>query len=163
MKNADWNNLRSRLHHDWLQRYFVFLNARSEQLDDMVKGNEEWRDDVKEQFIEWQEKSKMFKTLIDECEEALSPHQLLYEPPLDSMSQEDKDWLGKVIHALYLERTHIKESVASLKLLLAETDAAFTAIMQGGSDKPSPVVYFMDTLTKFSAAISKLPHTIQVV
>lgn len=163
MNNADWNNLRAKLHHDWLQKYFVFLTARYEILDEVASGREEWRADIKEQFIEWKDKKDLFKTLLNECEEALSPRQLLNEPPLDKMAKEDKEWLGEVIHALYLERTGIKDSLTSLNTLFNEVNTAFGDILQGKSDKPSPSKDFIDTLTKFSRAISKLPHSIQVV
>ncbi|MBI3814674.1 MAG: hypothetical protein HY279_09470 [Nitrospinae bacterium] len=163
MKISDWNNMRAKLHHDWLQRYFVFLNARSAQFNDIVKGNAKWQDDIKEQFLEWQERGALFKTLINECEEALSPRQLLYEPPLVSMSQEDKDWLGNVIHALYLERTGIRKMVYSLNAIFFEVNTAFKGIVNGRADKPSPSGHFINRLTEFSSGISKLPHNIQVV
>lgn len=163
MRDFDWNHLRSVLHHDWLQKYITFLHARRDTLDEVSQGKAEWREDIKEQFLEWRGKAGLFKTLIDSCEEALSPRQLLNELPLSSMPQENKEWLGEVIHGLYLERTQIKTAAASLKTLLEAVDAAYENLLGGRCDKGSPVGLFIDKITELSKAISKLPHNIQAV
>lgn len=163
MKNAEWNTLRAKLHHDWMQKYLTFLYARRDALDEMAAGGIEWREDIKEQMLEWNEKKELFRKLLNSCEEALSPCQLFYEPPLKSMSKEDKEWLGEVIHGLYIIRTRIRETVSKLKEIFDEADKAFENLLQNRSEESSLAKFFMDKLTELSKELSKLPHGIQVV
>ncbi len=167
MKNTEWNNLRSKLHHDWLQnRYLTFLKSWKECFDDIDTCGPD-RNDILEQLLQWKKKRNIFKRLIDNAEEALSPRQLLYEPPLDRMSDENKEWLGEVIHALYLARTGIENKVLELRLKIDEIDKIVDSIAHAlkgemESDDSSGeriILLFSD----FSKKISELPHEIQVV
>lgn len=163
MKNAEWNTLCSELHHDWMQKYLTFLSARRDALDKMALGDIEWRKDIKEQMLEWNEKKELFGKLLSSCEDALSPRQLLYEPPLSSMSSEEKEWLGEVIHGLYIKRTRIRETVSNLQKSFDEADKAFENLVQNRSGESSPAKFFLDKITEFSKKLSKLPRGIQVV
>ncbi len=102
--NTDWNNLRAKLHHDWLQKYFTLFDARAEEVHESIKGKRAVRADIFKQFAVWQTKEDDFKVLIEDTVDALSPKQLLDGHPLNHMSGENKTWLGELIHALYLER-----------------------------------------------------------
>ena len=122
MKNEEWNNLRAKLHHDWLQnRYLTFLESWKDCFDDVEKCGSE-RNDVLEQLLQWKNKKENFQILINECEEALSPQQLLNEPPLNTMSDDNKEGLGEVIHALFCERTGIKDKTVDLQRRIDEVD-----------------------------------------
>lgn len=173
MKNSDWNNLRARLHHDWLQnRYLMFLMARAEYLDDAVVENEQARADIIEQFIDWQNKERDFEVLIDEAKDALSPAQLIDEYPLNRMSEENKAWLKELVHALYVERTGIKEmsnrlgekldSISQLFSLLSRVLKGENSELRGKAGK-HPFQRFHKEIQEFSRMISALPHEAQVV
>ena len=167
MKNSDWNTLRAKLHHDWLQnRYLTFLKSWKECFDDAYACGLN-RNEVLDQLLQWRCKRDAFMKLLDEAEDALSPRQLLYEPPLNRMSKENKEWLGEVIHALYCGRTGIKDKGAMLNSMMAGIDRAVDAAAQflksGEPKKHSPQSRIVPLFSDFSRKISELPHEIQVV
>ena len=167
MKNEEWNNLRARLHHDWLQnRYLTYLKSWKECFDD-IKACDSNTEDILEQLLQWKKKKEAFQTFINECETALSPRQLLYEPPLDKMSEEDKEWLGEVIHALYCARTGIADKVVRLQSMLHEVDKCVDIAaekLQGENGiKDFTDEMLILAFSNFSKAISELRHEIQVV
>jgi hypothetical protein len=167
MKITEWNNLRARLHHDWLQnRYLTFLESWKDCFDDVEKCGSN-RNDVLKQLSQWKNKKETFQVLINECEMSLSPQQLLNEPPLDSMSDENKEWLGDVIHALFCERTGIKDKVLNLQRNINKVDDIVNAVEQmlsgKNETKGSMGERIISTFITFSRAISELPHEIPVV
>ncbi len=167
MKNSEWKNLRAKLHHDWLQnRYLTFLKSWKECFDDIDACGPD-REDVLKQILQWESKRESFNDLISNAEEALSPRQLLAEPPLDMMSDENKEWLGEVIHALYLARTGIKNKVLELKLKIDEIDKIVDSIAHGlkgeRASDDSRGEKVISAFTDFSKKISELPHEIQVI
>ena len=167
MKNSNWNNLRTKLHHDWLQnRYLTFLNSWKSCFDNPETCGTD-KHEVLDQLLQWKGKRDAFVSLFNNAEEALSPRQLLYEPPLNQMSEENKEWLGEVIHALYCGRTGIKDKVAMLNSMMAGIDKAVDETAQflksGESKKHSPRSRIVPLFSDFSRKISELPHEIQVV
>ncbi len=167
MKNNEWNNLRAKLHHDWLQnRYLTFLKSWKNCFNNIDACGAD-RDDVLEQLLQWESKRDTFTRLIDNSEEALSPRQLLAEPPLDRMSEENKEWLGEVIHALFCARTGIENKVLELKLKIDEIDKIVDSIahtLKGEREsEKSTGDRIILIFSNFSKEISELPHEIQVV
>jgi len=167
MKNSEWNNLRARLHHDWLQnRYMTFLKSWKACFDN-VEACGQNSEDVLKQLLQWKTKRHAFVTFINSLEEALSPMQLLHEPPLNRMKEEDKNWLGEVIHSLYLARTGIKDKISELKEKMMEIDEIVDSVaeslidrIESGYPRGESIISAFNQLSK---EISKLPHEIQVV
>ena len=98
---------------------------------------------------------------------AISPQQLLYEPPLNIMSNDNKEWLGEVIHALFCVRTGIKDKTVNLQRKIDEVDEIVKIVerrLRGEDEtKSSMGEEIISTFSNFSRAISELPHEIQVV
>lgn len=172
MNNADWNNLRSRLHHDWLQKYFTLFDARADEMDRGIIEKKLIRADILKKFDAWQAKEPDFEALINEAVFALSPKQLLDEHPLSRMPDDDKAWLGDVIHALYLERTKMQDKLVELAGMLSSiclTHALLKKLLQGENGElrekagERPVKRFYGEMREFSRVISSLPHEVQVV
>jgi len=167
MKKAEWNNLRARLHHDWLQnRYLTFLESWKDCFDDVRKCGSN-KNDVLEQLMQWNSKKEPFQILINDCEVALSPQQLLNEPPLDSVSDENKEWLGDVIHALFCARTNIKDKTQNLQRNIDKVDEIVNTVERGlrgeNETRESMGDEIISAFVDFSEEISELPHEIQVV
>lgn len=163
MLNQEWNNLRTRLHHDWLQNRFMTFLMSLKNSSDPIKDI----DDVSEQLGDWRKKEAAFKTLIESAEDALSPRQLLDRYPLDAVPEESRIWLGGLIHSLYCQRTGIKESVLVLDSSISQINNAFNALLSalqsGKIPEQSESAKTYKIFSVFSAQISKLPHGIQVV
>jgi len=167
MKNTEWNNLRARLHHDWLQnKYLTFLESWKDCFGDVETCGSN-RNDVLEQLLQWKNKKESFQILINECEMALSPQQLLNGPLFDSMSGENKEWLGEVIHALFCVRTDINDKTVNLQRKIDEVDEIVKIVEQslrGDNGKKSSMgEEIISAFSKFSRAISELPHEIKVL
>ena len=168
MKNDEWNNLRAKLHHDWLQnRYLTFLKSWKECFDNPAVCRED-KEDVLDQLLQWKSKRDLFRDFLDCAEEALSPRQLLYKPPLEIMSEENKEWLGEVIHALFCSRTHIKDKVLQLQTAMNEIDSvidniSYTLKKGEKTSENNSGERVITLFVNFSRAISQLPHEIQVV
>ena len=173
MKNPEWNSLRAKLHHDWLQnRYLTFLMARVEYMDNALAENKPVRADIIEQFTDWKTKINDIEKLIDETVEALSPAQLIDEYPLNRMAEDNKAWLGEVVHALYIERTGIKAMIRELgeKLdSISELFSLLARILKGENSelrdkaREHPFQRFHKKIQEFSKLISALPHEVKVI
>lgn len=173
MKYSEWNNIRARLHHDWLKnRYLIFLMARAEYLDNIIESHKDIREDIIEQFVELQNRVVDFEALIDGTVDSLSPAQLLDEYPLDRMSEENRKWLSEVVHALYCDRTGIKKKIAEIKkkfnsvqdmyLLLAKLLKGKNGGLLEKAGK-QPFMKFRFEIQEFSIMLSSLPHQVQIV
>lgn len=173
MKISDWNKLRAKLHHDWLQnRYLTFLMARAEYMDGIIDGRASVSEDILEQFTGWKDKTEDMHKLINEAVYALSPAQLLDEYPLNRMAEENKKWLKEVVHSLYVERTGMKETSEKLTekfSIVSELYAFLLRILKGENNGlrqkagEPPFKRFYNEVQEFSKVISSLPHEVQVV
>ena len=172
MKISEWNNLRARLHHDWLQRYLAFLMARAEYMTGIVKENKTPREDILSQFLDWSKRAADFEIFMGGAESALSPAQLFEEDPLISMRGENSLWLRAVLHALYAQRTGIIDTIEKLRarfVFISGLHNMLTKILNGGNDDlqekagPHPFERLYKEIQEFSKMISSLPHEVQVV
>src|SRR3989304_7991753 len=90
---------KSALNPDFLQnRFLTFLAARQAMLDNPQTA---MREDLINRLDEWIERKPDIVNLVEGMEAALSPRQLLYQLPLDSLPEDYKSWLRPLIHELY--------------------------------------------------------------
>jgi hypothetical protein len=144
----------------------MFLSAWKDCFDGgQVDGRQ--KEEFLTQLGSWKEAKSSFEELLKGAEAALSPRQLLDERPLNSMAGEIKEWLGKVIHTLYCKRTGIREEIEQLWDLLRVVDETIWSAEK--KMKGETVSYevtgdnVIRAVTKFSEAISELPHEIQIL
>lgn len=170
MKNSEWNNIRGKVHHAWLQNeYLVFLQGWAEDIDEALRDEKSIREDILKQIVVWRAKERDFILLLDETIDALSPAQLLDEYPLNRMDEEDKVWLREVVHALYLARTGMEQKVDEIRARLVKLFGMHGQLMNiiDGKSKlkrsDQPFKQFHREILEFSAMISALPHEVQVV
>lgn len=167
MNNEEWLKLRVKIHHDWLQnRYLTFLTAWGDHLNGEVSTPAE-RKELTDQLYRWKDKKQLLEILIDNAEVALSPRQLLDESPLNVLAENDRRWLGEVIHELYCVRTRIREKVNNLEAMLEKADMAVLQMgnkLQGVKISKDEVTgeELVQIFTLFSKAISALPQEIQI-
>lgn len=165
--NDSWKHQRARLHHDWLQNsYLTFLRAEAENLDHPEKCLTSHQN-ILEQLLIWEQKRLIFLKFIGNTVEALSPRQLLFVPPLDKMMNEDKEWLGPLIHALYLERSAIAEKVQLLTDAFCEIDKLVKELsLMLQSESAAKNGYgqkLLEKVLELSKQISALPYDIQII
>ncbi len=169
MTFLDWSKLRAKLHHDWLQKsYRNFLEANLNFLNDpgLCLCQDEL-DDIIDQLLDWNTKQEKFQELIDGAEGALSPRQLMNEHPLVKMSQDDKQWLGDLVHCLYLERTNMVQIIDDICKTLGEVENLVSIAASHLRQKSGIASQNGDALLQkiiiLSMQMSSLPHDINVV
>ena len=151
---------KSALNHDFLQnRFLTFLAARQAMLDNPQTA---MREDLINRLDEWIERKPDIVNLVEGMEAALSPRQLLYQLPLDSLPEDYKSWLRPLIHELYCARTGIREKVDALKVKIEAVDNLVTAIIKGQGTKDAGKRLYQ-ACRELSEGISSLPSQIQVI
>ncbi len=166
MKNKDWVKLRSKLHHDWLQNSFItFLEANQDCLNSTDSVNDEI-DDILDQLLEWQNRHSKFLKFIEDAVEALSPRQLLNTPPLSNLCEEDRVWIGDLVHSIYLQKTQINSTIKNLIKAFNKVDSLVNIVvsnLQGEhfaeTDKCGEKL--LNEIIVLSKQISALPNSIQ--
>ena len=166
LMNEEWRHLRAKLHHDWLMnRYMTFLQAEMEVLNHPV-GEIATRENVREQLLGWRRKRATLNKFIETTIDALSPRQLLLISPLNQLEKEDKEWLGALIHDLYLEKSGIEGPIAELRKIFLQTDELVTAISAMLALERDITIGLGDLLLNkikvFSRLISELPYDVQI-
>ena len=158
MRFQELARLRGQLNHDWLQnRYLTFLAARcgSGERYEWTAGYD------RERVLEWKSKVDEFRRLSEGLEEALSPCQLLEEPPLCHLAQEHKEWLGPLVHELYCTRVQIRKRVTVLNARIEAVDNLVGLIASDGRTEVTAEQLY-GACRELSAAISDLPNRIQI-
>lgn len=172
MNNAEWNNLRLNLNHDWLPKTYInFLTARVSYLDNHMKKRGMLRKDVFDQWQQWQMRQRDLGIFCDEAVNALSPAQFIDEYPLNGMSEDSKKWLKEVVHNIYLARTVIVERIAKLKermLFITDMHLRLSEVLSRETEAtilPKDITFqrFYEEVLCFSKMISDLPHEVQVL
>jgi hypothetical protein len=156
-----WRNKRSHLNHDWLQvDYLTFTRAWRGEITTMGHGGP-FSEGIKEQVLGWRDKAAEWREFIVDAEEALSPRQLLSGPPLEEMPDEQKGWLGDMLHEVYCAKTGIRERVDQLINRLEEINGLVDELTAGiaGADGGKRLY---GACMEFSSMVSALPSRIQL-
>jgi len=131
-----------------------------------VQNCEADKGDLLEQLLQWKSKRDAFNMLIAHAEEALSPRQLLYEHPLNRMSEENKKWFGEVIHGFYCLKTKIKDKMSELQAKMNEidqlVDSAALILRENNNAQKLTGDKIINAFMDFSKSISELPHDIVI-
>jgi hypothetical protein len=121
-----WQTRRSTFNHDWLKNRFIPALARfMNLLDDLVEDSEFERSFTTRILLEWEEHRSEALSLCLDFEREMSPRVLLDSPPLSYCDDETRQWLGNVIHALWLARYPVRDWIAEASASVSEADAAY--------------------------------------
>lgn len=167
MKFDEWNKLRGKLNHDWLQnRYLTFLKAWILSCSDTARCSSENMEEISDQLGQWLQKRDLFVALIRNTENALSPRQLFESRPLCDMADDKKEWLGNLVHNLFISRTSIRHKIELLESMLLEVDKSVDLAVQAfgkGDNNYKLGENLNQSAMKLSRAITDLPRSIQVI
>lgn len=131
----DWQDRRSKFNHDWLKNGFLAnLNTFLVRLGKKSPVQEDLEFFIREDLPEWErriaEADWLFKTVEDE----MSPKRYFDVPPLVHCSEETKQWLPELVHALWLDRYPVqklrKDGSAALSRANTEYAALKTALQR---------------------------------
>lgn len=122
---------------------------------------------------QWMERRRQAENLLDRFEIEMSPRQLLQQPPLDRISYDTQEWLGPLVHALWLARHRVQTLLSRARLCLVSVDSAYSDLSNGvrktrTGDLPYLLARlaafrgFREKLLSLSEALTAFPHRIMV-
>jgi hypothetical protein len=124
-----WQNRRARFNHDWLKnQYLLALRNFLNLLDDLIENDELERTFVAKVLPQWEERREEVRHLIADFETEMSPRTLLAQPPLVNCDRTTRQWLGAVVHSLWLAQYPVKSLVDEVAKSVDETDAVYTRL-----------------------------------
>ena len=172
----DWQSRRREFNHDWLKnRFIVALNSWLRLLDGAIEDSILEKSFIPDVLPQWEARRSEASVLIREFEREMSPRQLFSEPPLSRCDGQTKQWLGDLIHGLWLIRVSAKELTATAESSVAAVDAAYAELSRVARTRPQGELLadmkshrrlfeqFRDACQKMGSAISEFPQEIKVV
>ena len=126
-----WQKRRAAFNHDWLEnQYLPALAKWMNLLDGRVEDVQVEHNFVPDVLVQWEGRREEALALPDDFEEQMSPRQLFEEEPLLHCDAETKDWLGDLVHQLWLTRYPVKECISQASEQARETDRAYQQLQE---------------------------------
>ena len=171
-----WERERSKLNHDWLKNeYLPRLGTWLNVLNGHVSRWAEEPVFVRQVLPQWADHRDAIRAMLDECANALSPVRVLEAIELPQRDPDTFDWLGGLIHALWLKRSGVRDIIGHAQDCLRRADAAYRCIQEVVSEYTEQELAqaFMSERPGFEAlekacseladAITSLPHRTRVL
>lgn len=107
---SEWQIRRNKFNHDWLKNKFLnSFNDFIEQLQKRDPDIERVSEFLFEDFPTWGSRQEDAQWIVQSFEEGMSPRRLLSCSPLNRCGNETREWLGDLVHELWLFRNSVKE------------------------------------------------------
>ena len=126
---SEWPIRRKKFYHDWLKNRF--LNSFDDFIEQLQKDNpgiDRVSEFLVEDFPAWKSKRQDAEWIIQSIEDGMSPRRLLSCAPLSGCDVETQEWLGHLVHGLWLSRYPIKEKAKESQEALALVDELYEKI-----------------------------------
>ena len=175
-EHLDWQSRRREFNHDWLKnRYIVALNSWLRLLDGAIEDSILEATFLSGVLPQWEAQRGEVGELILNFEKEMSPKQLFSEPPLSGCDPHTKEWLGELVHRLWLVRVSAKELISTAKRSVSAADTAYAELSRILRTRPTSDLVatmkshrrffkrFRDACQKVGAAMSEFPREIKVV
>jgi len=168
----EWQLRRSELNHQWLKNEFIrHLRAFIQRLSRPEPDERRLAEFVRADWPKLAERRDDLANLLATAEDALSPRQVLEEPPLSSCGPETRAWLSRLVHALWLQRTPIRRRVEEASAALGEVWECYVGLDQvverAGPDELRSAAKlfsaFAAKVDRLSRCLTELPSRIEVV
>ncbi len=161
---SEWQRRRGSFNHDWLKNvYLTALGKWVNILDDVVEDGAFEVMFMLGLFEEWSTRRHDVRALLEDFESEMSPRRLLSQPPLDRCDAVTKEWLGSVVHGLWLSRVGVRELVSTARARLDAADAIFEEIhrtMPKGKCAAADLRPLRDRFVAFAGACAELAEAI---
>ena len=131
MKPLNWQKRRNEFNHDWLKnKYIPILGTWMNLLDAKLED-----DDLEKSFLdyilpEWKSKKKEPLALSRDFEIEMSPRILFNDQPLSNCDEDTKQWLGDLIHDLWLARYSVKRLVDDASKHAKNTNVVYNKLLE---------------------------------
>ncbi len=170
-----WQKRRSAFNHDWMKnQYLQALDDWINLLDDKQEDKELERTFISEKLPLWEENRGDIIWLYETFEVEMSPRVLFDEPFLVNADSNTKEWLGNLIHVIWLERYGIKAILDRLFVAIQGVDIAYGRLrdalkavpdtMSIGSLRPLRSLFadFRSACGAVASAVEKFPSEVLV-
>ena len=107
--SSDWQTRRNKFNHDWLKNKFLnsfdgFIEQLKKRKPDIVRLSEFLAED----FPAWKYRRQDAEWIVQSFEDGMSPRQLFNYSPLNRCDDDMQEWLGNLVHELWLSRYSVK-------------------------------------------------------
>lgn len=166
-----WQIRRSEFNHDWLSnKYLNSLRAFLRRLSEPHTNAERLFEFIQEDLPQWRIRRRSALELVRDLDDASSPRAQLEEAPLSNMDQDTKNWLGPLVHALWLARLPIRQLAQDVLVAIEKVDQIHRDLSnelrsmrltdQALRERAAAFASLMDALTSLSTAFSRLPQPV---
>lgn len=124
-----WQRECHELNHDWLKNTYIPALAKWQNiLDDKVEDSYFTQTFLTYIFPSWElHRDKAFDLLAN-YHKSMTPKNLFSEPPLSYIDGDTKEWLGNLVHYLWLARMSVGEIIDGMSLLVKCIDQSYSEI-----------------------------------
>lgn len=171
-----WQKRREDFNHKWLKNDLMMaLRAWPNLLDGIDEDPEAEKELVTKYVNAWPTKKQEAAALIEDFVDQMSPKTLFNEYPLSNCDKDTKQWLGELIHQLWLIRCSVMSIVVDAHKCLNEVSVAHENLitaLKGCKDttKAKKMKPFKEQFEDFRSAcealgisIEKFPSEVSVV
>ena len=163
---TSWQKRRSEFNHDWLKnRYLPAIAKWVNILDDRVEDQDFQREFPTTILNQWLEYGPQAYGLADRFESEMSPRVLLGQHPLSRLPSERREWLGTLVHELWLSRYPVHRWVADTVAVVDAANEAYQLLRDSIASRESTTVEELRPLrhsfTRFQGLCQALARTIE--
>lgn len=171
-----WQKRRSEFNHDWLKnKYIPKLGAWMNLLDDRIEDVDLEKSYVTSILPDWEFHQNEALALPEDFESEMSPKVLFNGLPLSNCDQDTKQWLGELIHHLWLIRYSVSQLVHDASESAAKTNKTYNKLQNAlkackDTRKAEALRPFRDFFAEFlkncralSEAIERFPSEVRAV
>jgi hypothetical protein len=168
-----WQIRRSRFNHDWLKnRYLPALGKYMNIQRELVEDDGFEHDFVQGILPQWDGQSRAARELLDTFATEMSPRTVLSKPIFRHLDEPTRQWVGLLIHELWLNRYPVGEWQARAQTALLRADQQYAALFAVFEKNPCDgkskllldrVCLFFDGCLEVSRAIEQFPSGILMV
>jgi hypothetical protein len=163
---STWQKRRSEFNHDWLKnRYLPALAKWINILDNRVEDQEFQKEFPRTILNQWLEYGPEAYLLAKRFECEMSPRVLLERYPLSRLPGSTRDWLGPLVHELWLSRYPVRQWVADTVAAVCAANAAYETLRDSIASKENSTVEELrslrGTFTRFQGLCQGLARTIE--
>jgi hypothetical protein len=170
-----WQHRRGQFNHDWLKNQFLlalgnFINL----LDDEIENEELETSFVPIVLPQWEDHRDEVASLLADFDQEMSPRTLFQSSPLAQCDQDTRQWLGDVVHTLWLVKNPVHECIKGASTRLREADQAYELLQRQLKDcsntRSAPAmrplrglfVEFYRACQKLAKAIEQFPSDVRI-
>lgn len=131
-QSPHWQRRRSQFNHDWLKNRFLpaltkWANILAGEVEDQA-----FERTFSEQILpEWESQREEAMAICEAFENEMSPRRLVDRPPLSRCDESTKQWLGALVHQLWLARYPVSGWIAQATARVQATAAAYDRLQEG--------------------------------